>query len=93
MPITRKPTDENPTGEPVPDQSAYEAYLRKGGSAAGTPPGASKDVRFTLHIPGPLCQQVDQLRQQSPVKTSRHHWVLEAIAQRILREVQAETSS
>ena len=84
MSITRKPTDENPS---------YEAYLRKGGSAASPEPGSPKDVRFTLQIPGPLCQQLDRLRQQSPVKTSRHHWVLEAIAQRIQREAQAETAS
>ena len=31
-----------------------------------------------------------KLRQQSPVKTSRHHWVLKAIAQRIQREASAE---
>jgi hypothetical protein len=90
MPITRKPTDENAPREPVPNQSAYEAYLRKGGSAASPEPGVPKDVRFTLQIPGPLCQQLDELRQQSPVKTSRHHWVLEAIAQRIQRETQPE---
>jgi hypothetical protein len=80
----RKPTNETPAES---DHAAYEAYLRKGGSAAQTEPGDPKDVRFTLQIPGPLCQQLDQLRQQSPVKTSRHHWVLEAIAQRIQREV------
>jgi hypothetical protein len=88
MPITRKPTDETPPQEPSP--SAYEAYLRKGGSAATTAPGGPKDVRFTLQIPGTLCQQLDHLRQQSPVKTSRHHWVLEAIAQRIQRDTQIE---
>jgi hypothetical protein len=92
MPIMRKPTDENAPGEPVPNQSAYEAYLRKGGSAASPEPGGPKDVRFTLQIPGELCQQLDQLRRQSPVKTSRHHWVLEAIAQRIQRDVEAESS-
>jgi hypothetical protein len=71
MPITRKPTDEDP--HQVPNDSAYEAYLRKGGSAATTAAEGPKDVRFTLQIPGPLCQQLDHLRQQSPVKTSRHH--------------------
>lgn len=90
MPIIRKPIEENAPQEP--SQSAYEAYLRKGGSAATTARGGPKDVRFTLQIPGPLCEQLDQLRQQSPVKTSRHHWVLEAIAQRIQREAQAEAS-
>jgi hypothetical protein len=88
MPITRKPTDENVSEESLPNQSACEAYLRKGGSAASTQVEDPKDVRFTLQIPGPLCQQLDQLRQQSPVKTSRHHWVLEAIAQRIQREAE-----
>jgi hypothetical protein len=83
MAITRKPADEQD----------YEAYLRKGGSTASPQPGGPKDVRFTLQIPGPLCQQLDQLRQQSPVKTSRHHWVLEAIAQRIQREAQAKVES
>jgi hypothetical protein len=89
MPITRKPTEEN-LSEPNP--AAYEAYLRKGGGAAHTEQRSPKDVRFTLQIPGPLCQQLDELRQQSPVKTSRHHWVLEAIAQRIQREAQGEAS-
>jgi hypothetical protein len=88
MAIMRKPTDEHRPEETRPNQSAYQAYLRKGGSAASPQPGGPKDVRFTLQIPGPLCQQLDQLRQQSPVKTSRHHWVLEAIAQRIQREAE-----
>jgi hypothetical protein len=89
MPITRKPSDESVSES---SQSAFEAYLRKGGSAATTQSEGSKDVRFTLQIPRHLCQQLDQLRQQNPVKTSRHHWVLEAIAQRIQRETQAEAS-
>jgi hypothetical protein len=90
MAIMRKPTDENGPEEARANPSAYEAYLRKGGSAASPEAGGPKDVRFTLQIPGPLCQQLDQLRQQNPVKTSRHHWVLEAIAQRIQREARAE---
>ena len=90
MPITRKPTDENLVEGTVPNNAAFETYLRKGGSAASAQPGGPKDVRFTLQIPGPLCQQLDQLRQQCPVKTSRHHWVLEAIAQRIQRDTPAE---
>jgi hypothetical protein len=85
MPITRKPTDE-PRADASPE--AFEAYLRKGGSAATVQPEGPKDVRFTLQIPGPLCQQLDELRRRSPVKTSRHRWVLEAIAQRIQREVE-----
>jgi hypothetical protein len=86
MAITRKPVDETRAES---DPSAYEAYLRKGGSVAQTLAEGPKGVRFTLQIPGELCQELDRLRQQSPVKTSRHHWVLEAIAQRIQREREA----
>ena len=91
MAIMRKPTDEPLPEGILPNQSAYESYLRKGGSAASQATSGPKDVRFTLQIPGVLCQQLDQLRQQSPVKTSRHHWVLEAIAQRIQREAPTES--
>jgi hypothetical protein len=90
MAISRKPVD-----EPSVDTSAeaYEAYLRKGGSAANPEGRRPKNVRFTLEIPGELCQQLDDLRMESPVKTSRHHWVLEAIARRIQQDTQAKVSS
>jgi hypothetical protein len=61
MAITRKPTDEQD----------YDAYLRKGGSAASPSAEGPKDVRFTLQIPGELCRQLDELRAQNPVRTSR----------------------
>jgi hypothetical protein len=88
MPITRKPVEETPE---APDPAAYEAYLHKGGSAASQEASVSKNVRFTLEIPGPLCRRLDELRQRSEVKVSRHHWVLEAIAQRLQREAPVET--
>jgi hypothetical protein len=86
MAITRKPRESE-----VADPAAFDAYLRKGGSAASPESGAlapegTKDVRFTLAIPGPLCAQLDRLRTQRLAKTSRHQWVLEAIEQRIERE-------
>ena len=85
MAITRKPTEEHVAES---SQAAYEAYLRKGGSAAQLPADSSKPVRFTLQIPGPLCQQLDALRQRRRVPVSRHHWVLEAIANQIQRETE-----
>ena len=50
MAIMRKPTDEQD----------YEAYLRKGGSAASPEAKPSKDVRFTLAIPAALCAELDR---------------------------------
>jgi hypothetical protein len=70
------------------DEQDYEAYLRKGGSAASPPTDVPKEVRFTLAIPGPLCVRLDQLRTRRLAKTSRHQWVLEAIEQRIERETE-----
>ena len=86
MAVTRKPKDDQTPEGPLQDDPAFQQYLRKGGSAAKPPQDTPKDVRFTLHIPGPLCQELDQLRGARPLKISRHQWVLEAILEKIQRE-------
>jgi hypothetical protein len=92
MAIKRKPRpDVEPGQTPTPDDAAFEAYLNKGGSVAGqeanSAPNALKhDIKFTLTIPGGLCEQLDGLRTALPIKTSRHKWVLEAILEKIQRE-------
>jgi hypothetical protein len=86
MAVTRKPKDEHTPEGPLQDDPAFQHYLRKGGSAAKPQQATPKDVRFTLHIPGPLCQVLDQLREARPLKISRHQWVLEAILEKIRRE-------
>ena len=86
MAVTRKPKDEQVPEGPLQDDPAFQQYLRKGGSAAKPQQETPKDVRFTLHIPGPLCQDLDQLRETRPLKISRHQWVLEAILEKIQRE-------
>jgi hypothetical protein len=86
MAVTRKPKDEQAPESPLQDGPAFQQYLSKGGSAAKPQQDIPKDVRFTLHIPGPLCQDLDQLRDARPLKISRHQWVLEAILEKIQRE-------
>jgi hypothetical protein len=86
MAVTRKPTDEQMPHASLPDDPAFQQYLHKGGSAAKSQQAPPKEVRFTLHIPGPLCQDLDQVRQARPIKISRHQWVLEAILEKIQRE-------
>jgi hypothetical protein len=86
MPVTRRPKDEPTAQEALPDGTAFQQYLSKGGSAAKAEPEAPKDVRFTLHIPGSLCQELDRVRDARPLKISRHQWVLEAILEKIQRE-------
>jgi hypothetical protein len=86
MAVTRKPKDEQASEGPLQDDPAFQQYLSKGGSAAKPQQETPKDVRFTLHIPGSLCQELDQLREARPLKISRHQWVLEAILEKIQRE-------
>ena len=86
MAVTRKPKDEQVPEDSLPEDPAFQHYLRKGGSAAKTQQETPKDVRFTLQIPGHLCQDLDQVRQARPLKISRHQWVLEAILEKIQRE-------
>ncbi len=86
MPIARKPQDDPALQGTLPEDPAFQQYLSKGGSAAKTQPEAPKDVRFTLHIPGPLCQDLDRVREARPLKISRHQWVLEAILEKMQRE-------
>jgi hypothetical protein len=86
MSVTRKPQDEPALQGVVPEDPAFQHYLSKGGSAAQTQQEAPKDVRFTLQIPGPLCHEVDRLREGRPLKISRHQWVLEAILEKMQRE-------
>jgi len=86
MAVTRKPKDEPVLQEDWQENAAFQQYLHKGGSAAQGQREAPKDVRFTLHIPGALCQELDQIRDARPLKISRHQWVLEAILEKIQRE-------
>ena len=86
MAVTRKPKDAQAPEGLLQEDPAFQQYLRKGGSAAKTQQEAPKDVRFTLQIPGLLCQDLDQLREARPLKISRHQWVLEAILEKIQRE-------
>ena len=55
MAVTRKPKDEQVPEDSLPENPAFQHYLRKGGSAAKTQQETPKDVRFTLQIPGHLC--------------------------------------
>ncbi len=91
MPVTRKPTEETTPHQPSPEDPEFQRYLRKGGSSGHSDPDPEvKDVRFTLVVPGPLCQEVDQLLHQLPFKKARHQWILEAMTEKLQRERKAK---
>ena len=96
MAVTRKPKEVQIPQEPLQEDQAFQQYLSKGGSSAkgqqdASQEAAPKDVKFTLHIPGSLCQELDERRGARPLKISRHQWVLEAILEKIQRERRQET--
>ena len=72
MAVTRKPKEEHMLPEDWQQNAAFQQYLNKGGSAAQEVREAPKDVRFTLHIPGALCQELDHIRDALPLKISPH---------------------
>ena len=86
MAVGRKAKVENTSQTPLQDEAAFQAYLKKGGSTAKSEAEQPTNVRFSLTVPGHICQQIDRLRDELPIKTSRHKWILEAVVQRIQRE-------
>ena len=72
------------------DDPALKAFLEKGGSTAKAETQESdatlKPTRFSLTIPGDICQEVDNLCNSGRIKTSRHKWVLEAIIEKLERD-------
>jgi hypothetical protein len=92
MAVTRKPTEEPTPQTPLPEDPAFQNYLRKGGSSARSEPTPeAKDVRFTMVLPEPLCSEIDTSRKSLlPRKVSRIQWLVEAAIEKLERERKAE---
>jgi len=83
MTITRKPQPQS--AAPSPD---VEAVISKGGSVAKRRATPEKDITpVVLRTPTPLLQQVDQLLEGLTIKKPRHTWILEAIAEKLERDL------
>lgn len=89
MPVTRKPRQqEAPIKQPT--ETAIRAFIERGGSVPGE--GAS-DVRtklVQLRLSPELIARVDTVRGTRRVPPSRHHWILEAIHEKLEREEEHE---
>jgi hypothetical protein len=89
MAVTRKPK-KTPEAVPAVD---VDALIRKGGSVAGEgesaapEPAAGKAAPVILRIPPEVIQRVDQAVQARRVKIPRHTWLLEAVMEKLDREV------
>ena len=66
------------------------AIIEKGGSSAsGERAREIKDRAMNLRIPGALAELMDEAMRQRVVRISKNTWILEAIAEKAAREVEA----
>ena len=73
------------------DNADVLAVIEKGGSSAsGERVKEMKDRAMNLRIPGHLAELMDETRRQRVVMVSKNTWILEAIAEKIAREMDAD---
>jgi hypothetical protein len=86
MAVIRKPT---PNATPVD----VEALIAKGGSVPQTlqtPPVNDPPKAVLLHVPAAMLARVDQALQAQPIKIPRKTWILQAMQEKLARDIGAE---
>lgn len=84
MAITRKP--QRPSAAAAAD---VEALIRRGGSPSGVEPEETqpRPTPILLRIPADIMDRLDASLKARPVKLPRHTWILEAIHEKLTREM------
>jgi hypothetical protein len=90
MAVTRKPVAKpaEAQAEANPDETAIRAVIERGGTVAGEGGRPNEAVRklLQLRMPTSLIDRIDGVRRTHVVPPSRHHWILEAIHEKLARE-------
>lgn len=90
MPVTRKPVAKPGASDAdaTPDEATIRAVIERGGTVAGEGGRPDEAVRklLQLRLPTNLIDRIDGVRRAHVVPPSRHHWILEAIHEKLLRE-------
>lgn len=89
MALARKPKMKEASAAAA--EQEIKTIIEKGGSvAASESNGKKQDGKqkqpVVVHIPAEWLEQIDQIRAGRRIKTPRHTWLLEAIAEKIDRE-------
>lgn len=87
MAIARKPR--RPAGQAVD----IDALINRGGTPSGTPGEAERPVKASpilLRIPAGMLERIDAILKARPVKVPRHTWILEAIHEKLARELSSK---
>ena len=84
MAVSRKPPDET---KRTAGDKALQGSIHAGGSTAEAgDPAAAPEIRQSISIPGRVCRELDSLRLNRRLKTSRSRWILEAVIEKIERD-------
>lgn len=71
-----------------PAQAGVDSFIDKGLKAtpAKKESNDSEISRLQLRLPKSKVQQIDEALEKKRIKVSRHHWILEAIEEKLERE-------
>lgn len=83
MAISRKPT----ATEKTVKEPNITALINKGGSTAETSTKEEKEKPILLRVPSEVLIQIDAIVSSKRIKTPRHTWLLEAVFEKLEREV------
>ena len=83
MAVSRKPTNDTKQST---DDKALQDYIHGGGTAKTEQPASAHEIRQSVSIPSPVCKDLDTLRLNRQIKTSRSRWILEAVIEKIERD-------
>ncbi len=75
------------TPKPKSHPVDVDSLISKGGSVATTETPTPKVTQVALRIPADLLERLNYALDNRPVKLPRHTWILEAIAEKLDREL------
>jgi hypothetical protein len=78
MPVTRKPQ--------LKEETAIRSFIKRGGSVSGEEVDDVRTKLVQLRLSPHLITRIDHTRGAERVPPSRHHWILEAIHEKLERE-------
>ena len=89
MAITRKPAPVRP----VPSVDVEDLINRGGSTPVREPAPAATDqvVPVILRLPASMLKSIDESVKSRPVRIPRHTWLLEAVHEKLSRELQTDT--
>ena len=89
MPVTRKPQQkEAATGEP--SETAIRAFIDRGGNVPREEASEVRTKLVQLRLSSELIARIDTALRTRTVPPSRHHWILEAIHEKLAQEEHRE---